>query len=425
MQCRFFRILPSPVLFFPLSIKSVDRDPADPASRIDREISERSRRLVLGSCLDEDLQSILSALVVVCGKGKYLRILNAVTCRRPVPEFTRKLLHEVVCADAETSMEDLRTVQQDIALVMASAIEELKGWAGKYVDRLLVLSVTEPELSVGNDDRTWSLVELTDTHLLAEQTGIPVISSFEKRDILAGGNGRNLDALPTWILFGDRSRTVASTDRILFTIGAQAKAFYLPASDGIDSKLPDIQIVKSDGLNRFRTTLNCFELEDLQTLNLDGSEISMEQADLDRQLELDKISRADFVRSSIVRLVDEISDRITSILPSSRIPGEIVIDAPHQVLGSIANQFRRRWAHARIYDGFGWEKNGCQLHPILAATLGVLSIDQLPANIPWITGAKSQKVLGTLTPGSPANWRQLLREMADFQPPVMRLRDAI
>ena len=62
---------------------------------------------------------------------------------------------------------------------------------------------------------------------------------------------------------------------------------------------------------------------------------------------------------------------------------------------------------------------------VVAAVLGLFHIDQMPANIPWLTGAESQRILGRLTPGRPSNWRQLLRSMADFHPAPMKLKDAV
>lgn len=417
-------------MFFPLSVKDVVRDPFDPASRIDREISDRNRRLALGTCLKNDFQSLSAAMVVATGKGKHLRILDAVTTNSPLPEFTTRLLREAVFGQKPPTMAELQTLQTDIALAQAAAVEQLKSSAGKYVDRLLVVSVTQPDLALSkhHKDSQWP-ISLSAPHVLAEHTGLSVVSSFANRDILAGGTGRGLDALPAWILFADRNCRIASKNRILFCIGQTARAYYLPASDGIDSDLPEIRIASCDGLNRFdsirHTDRQATELDDLQKLNLNGIDLELDSEQLSQLIRSRKISKSDFVRSSIVNIVNDISRLIkTQSSPSANVD-EIVVQADPELIGTFANQFRRAWAATNVYDGFGWDISNSHLQPILAATLGILSIDQLPANIPWLTGAYSQKVLGTITPGSPANWRQLLREMADFQPPVMRLRDAV
>jgi len=54
------------------------------------------------------------------------------------------------------------------------------------------------------------------------------------------------------------------------------------------------------------------------------------------------------------------------------------------------------------------------LDALVAAILGMFHIDQLPGNLPRLTGATSQRILGRLTPGRPANWRQLIRAMAQY-----------
>ena len=417
-------------MFFPLSVKDIVRDPFDPASRIDREISDRSRRLALGTRIEDDFQSLSSAMVVATGKGKYLRVLNAVTNNSPLPEYTAQLLKEVVFGDEQPTIVELQTMQTDIALAQSSAIEQLKSSAGKYVDRLLFVSVTQPEFAfTKNHQKTQWPVLLSAPQVLAENTGLSVISSFANRDILAGGTGQGLDALPAWILFADRNYRIASKNRILFRIGQTARAYFLPASDGIDSDLPDIKIASCPGLNRFDSigseSKHSINLDELQRLNLDGNDLEIDSEKLEQLVRSGQISNSDFVRSCVVNLVNHVSDKIKSELPASTNVGEIVVHAEPEILGTFANQFRRAWPATNVYDGFGWDISNSHLQPILAATLGILSVDQLPANIPWVTGAYSQKVLGTITPGSPTNWRQLLREMADFQPPVMRLRDAV
>ena len=414
-------------LYFPLSVKDIVRDPFDPAGRIDREISDRNRRLAMGTCLTENLRSISSALVVATGKGKYLRILSAKTVEHELPEYTSKLL-QVVARQKNPSLEDLHTLQADIAAAQAATIEELKCSAGKYVDRLLVVSVTHPDHLLGDlFRRTSTAVDFSNANVLSESTGLSVVNSFASRDVLAGGTGKYLEALPAWILFADRDRHIASKNRVLFLIGKSARAYFLPASDGIEHDLPGVRMAASKGLDRFDNLNNDRSgIDDLQLLNLDGNEIeSRNFSELRDLLEAGKISLPDFVRSSVVDLVGEISQGIKNELPAKAEINEIVVHTDPAIIGTIANQFRRVWPNINVYNGFGWDASNNHLQPILTATLGILSIDQLPANVPWITGASSQKVLGKLTPGSPTNWRQLLREMADFQPPVMRLRDAV
>ena len=61
----------------------------------------------------------------------------------------------------------------------------------------------------------------------------------------------------------------------------------------------------------------------------------------------------------------------------------------------------------------------------LAALLAAMFIDQMPGNVPTLTKASGQRLLGRITPGSAAAWRKLLINMNDTESPTMRLKDAV
>ena len=63
--------------------------------------------------------------------------------------------------------------------------------------------------------------------------------------------------------------------------------------------------------------------------------------------------------------------------------------------------------------------------PLIAGTHGFLHVDQVPSNLPWISGTEVPRILGILTPGAASRYRSLLIEMSDYRPPVMTLRDAV
>jgi hypothetical protein len=60
-----------------------------------------------------------------------------------------------------------------------------------------------------------------------------------------------------------------------------------------------------------------------------------------------------------------------------------------------------------------------------AAMLGLLYLDHVPANLPTLTGARTARVLGRLTPGSVVHWHRLVRELAARRPSTVTLRSAI
>jgi hypothetical protein len=59
------------------------------------------------------------------------------------------------------------------------------------------------------------------------------------------------------------------------------------------------------------------------------------------------------------------------------------------------------------------------------ALLGLLHLDQVPAAATAITGARTPRVLGRLTPGSLVHWHRLVRELAALRPSAVALRSAV
>ena len=58
------------------------------------------------------------------------------------------------------------------------------------------------------------------------------------------------------------------------------------------------------------------------------------------------------------------------------------------------------------------EVNGHARKAVAAALLAALCLDGVPANLPQATGAAGSRLLGSLTPGSSANWARCLTWMA-------------
>jgi hypothetical protein len=275
---------------------------------------------------------------------------------------------------------------------------------------------------------------LGDPGLLAAHSGITVIDAFPIRDVVAGGTGLGLEALPAWILAADRFRHVAVKKRLLIVIRQSTTAFFLPPSDGLDDQLPDIQLFTAMGTALFQPIQAQFAdlgLPELSHLNLQGTAVDELQAEIaaNKSLNnvktwLEKVGPANLVRTTFVSLVDNIVRQFQCLLKPRDYVDEIFVDCHPAIIGAVVNQFRQFCDVPIRQDAApGGQPGG--LCPVLVGLLGLLGLDQTPANVPAITGANGQRILGRISPGSPSNWRQLLREMADYQPPAMRLRDAV
>lgn len=436
-------------MLFPFQPNTLHRDPLDPAQRIEREVGDRGRRLVIGLSLEPNNRLATGALVVVAGKGKYLRPIRSVTCSRPLPKETTQMLARSAKGH-DVSLLDVEAIQHDVALLLAGMVEELKRHAGKYVERLLLLAVMDQGLLRHSEAADSQYLPLCNAEVLAETSGISVVDSFPARVLATGGRTVGLTALPSWLLFADRAPKQASRNRLAIRFGAEAEAFFLPASDGSDLELPEIRFAHTACLSLLEELLETITTKNppeqgiesaLARLSLNGNfneplrdrftesgifEARGSRANVAASLTNLPCSLPDQIRTSLVCIVDGLTTQIRKQIGEQQVH-DIVVDTHPDMAGTFLNQLQRSWPKATFrndFAGYGADSEG-NLNSILAGVLGTMSIDQMPANVPWITGTSSQKLLGKITPGSPSSWRQLLREMADYQPPAMRLRDAV
>ncbi|MDB2686061.1 anhydro-N-acetylmuramic acid kinase [Mariniblastus sp.] len=334
---------------------------------IHRSLENRQHRLCAGISLDPNFESIHGCLAVLKGRGKFSRLKFATGASVELSASLKAGCREVSQATAPSAF-DLQFLLRDLADVQTLVIEQLKQEAGKYVDRVLAISVADPGLWFSDFDGKKLYMPMCDPTTIAESTGIAVIDSLPTRDLAVGGTGQALAALPLWVILADRNPRVAETDCVLVDLTKpRPETFWLPASDGLDAEVPKIkwQVADSDA-----TT--------------------------------DEIVAKATLENPRARLLVHLDPKFS---PESH-SGAAWTDLPYQPLSEVIGET-------------------VNLDSLVAALLGMFHIDQLPGNLPNLTGARSQRILGRLTPGRPSNWRQLIRAMAQHQPAPMKLKDAI
>ena len=507
-------------MIFPTLALWSNADPQDAVGRIDRALNDRNHRLMAGLSITKKFDRVQGALVVSQGNGKYVRLRHVVESSETIPESIRRDCREFTLHQ-NNDCGQLSQALSDLAEVQATVVEKLKCAAGKYVDRVLAVSVCDPGFWQKDFDGSVSYMPMCDPTRLAELCGVTVIDAFPARDLCVGGKAKTLDALPNWILFADRNSKIASQTRCLVCVDDSTQSFLLPASDGLDAELPAIQHFQTIGFEFLNEVVRrCFPRSELgqdsndryRQLNrlyadglnteslrkkwetrvatigtgfrgshesLDGQPNELEshrdqlpgnssknrQDSTDsRSSNLSPLTRAivadaeaflterpdglsSVVRTGVRWVVDLV---IQDLLARTQFNSnqscaesknsdckiaQVLVACPAQYEACLINQIRQLLGESQALNsvtvlptkqlqepkGIGHD----ELPSVHAALLGLFHIDQMPANIPWITGADSQRILGRLTPGRPANWRQLVRVMADFQPPPMKLKDAI
>ena len=345
------------------SSEAVDNGP----DLIHRSLENRRHRLCAGISVDANFARVHGCLAVLKGRGKFARLKYATGASIELSASLRKNCREAFHATAPNAF-DLQFLLRDLADAQTLVFEQLKQEAGKYVDHVLAISISDPGLWFSDFDAKQLYMPMCDPTTIAETTGVTVIDALPQRDLAVGGTGRSLAALPLWIILADRNPRVADTDCVLVDLTKpRPETYWLPASDGLDALVP---------------------------------EIKWQEADPDATID-EIVAKATLrnPRASLFVHVDPAN-------PPQRRPTASWMDLPHQ----------------RLTEVIGETVN---LDALVAALLGMLHIDQLPSNLPNLTGARSQRILGRLTPGRPSNWRQLIRAMAQHHPAPMKLKDAI
>ena len=460
--------------------------PEDPQGKIDRALYDRSHRLMAGLSIDHRFRRVHGALAVTVGHGKYLRLRHVIELSKDIPRPVAEACQSFVKGLSSEAVE-LASLRVDIASLQANVVEQIKREAGKYVDRVMAVAVSDPGIWAEDFDGKETYTGLTDATRLAELSGVTVIDDFSARDLAVGGRGAPLEPIPLWLLLADRNGKVASQNRAVICAGGSQRdcgGYLLPASDGLDAELPSVQRFSAFGFS-FLGRLGQLACEvrrpvpDLDKLYAEGksdeSLLQMLVAVLDvhqrnggqigpaeiEQCGQDQISANQICANQISEKQPaklSVDERLLSVVKSylaqhpQRLASAVrtsvvaVVDATIQQMQrlTLASDLTEIWVAAQpsfeasIINRFGQKLHGIEVNSIAkhgftadslpaltTAILGLLHVDQMPANVPWLTGADGQRILGRLTPGRPSNWRQLVRAMADFQPPAMKLRDAV
>ncbi len=454
---------------------------ADPNDQIDRAIQNRSHRLIAGVAVSQDFTRVAGALLITVGRGKYLRRRHIFEVSIEIPASISNGCREFFRRE-EQSTREMVPLMADLAELQSALIDKLKRHAGKYVDRVIAVAVTDPGVWITDFDGKESYRSFCDADKLAELTGLTVIDALPARDLQVGGRGRLLAAIPLWLLAADRNPKIAKTSRAVLMTGGMSGddggGFYLPPSDGLDADLPEIRHIDLSGWEfcnhwsraieaktnrsygawyaegrddvelrqRLQQALPFFKMGDrhVSTISIQQPEVSA-SVDLNPSLIFDtKINKqlaaiidtcaansgqslANLVKTLTATVVDHAVEQLGVDPHSAKSVQEILVAVPASMESPVIHRLQERFQGKvniiQSVNGLGVSES-C-LPAAISAMLGLLHIDQLPANVPWLTGANSQRILGRLTPGRPGNWRQLVRMMADFQPAAMKLKDAV
>lgn len=419
-----------------------------------------SKRWIIGLSSGSSLDGVEAALVEVEGMGLDLRLRLVHHVHQDYPHDLRALIVSVETAGPDVGVEGRAVTAGDASEATASLGPMRKSYYGKHaglLHRLLgeifsvaALRVAEqarvslqqvqcvgfPGHTVWHDaeGRYASTLCLGMAALVAERTGLTSVSDFRARDVAVGGQGFPLTAVVDFLLFRDPQE-----HRVLLHLGELATLVSLPAGgqlrDVVGFQAAPCNILLDGLMRRLTHGREIFDAGGKHAVQ--GRCI---EPVLQHWLSHPALLRRPPKSLSRHAFGEEFVSQAMKQARESHWPlHDLLCTASHFVARSIATALRRfvpspptrvLLSGGGIRNGFLWqlltqqftgvplEKTdvyGVPAHmrkALASAGLAALIVDNVPANLPPVTGASGTRLLGSITPGSSTNWARCLGWMA-------------
>ncbi|MDG2380386.1 MAG: anhydro-N-acetylmuramic acid kinase [Pirellulaceae bacterium] len=294
-----------------------------------------------------------------------------------------------------------------------------------------------------------------DTSLLSKITGLTIIDDLPGRDRAYGGHGGPVEAIGIWMLLADRGQIPGRRIRAVVQFDTTLRLLLLPPRQPL--QIPNHLICHELGPGQSLLDQILLELVDEsvsdpygklavqgrhrptllqrweQLFNETSSNWSPHGPATDPWIQVlrdwsqtQSISLHDALCTAIQMLTGRLAQHVKHELPRSQPVGQIILAGAGHTNAFFVRELQQRLPEVEIAF---LEPDKILPTPSLgaaaAAVLGQLHLDQIPGNSPALTGTDVPRVLGRLTPGNPANWHEVLANLAKTLPAKLPLRSAI
>lgn len=397
------------------------------------------KRWLIGLTSGSSLQGVDSALVDATGIGMELRPRLVHFVRLPLARDLRDLMARLAGGQV-ASIRSVSLVHRLLGESFAQAAKILVEQAKVPMSQVQCIGCPGHTIWHEPDGRFPSTLALGMAGAIAERTGVTTVSDFRARDLMVGGQGVPMTPVMDYLLFHKPNEA-----RVLIHLGGMATVLWLPGAGGLRNLLG------------FQAA-PCSLLLDNLMLRLTGGKESFDAGGkhavqgccieplLQRWLAHPALQRRppkvmprqEFGEEFIVQTLQEAKHQQWSL-------HDVLCTATHFVARSILQALQRfipgpiqriLLSGGGVRNGLLWrllEQNLEQIpveridqhgmspdarKAVAFAGLAALTLDGVSANLPSATGASGSRLLGTVTPGSPANWARCLTWMASQASPL-------
>jgi anhydro-N-acetylmuramic acid kinase len=401
-------------------------------------------RWIIGLAAGSGGDGVDAALLEATGTGLDLRARLVHALHQPHPRELREL---VVRAGGEGDAKQLSLLHRLLGETLAAASRQVADRASFSLSKAQCIGCPGHTVWHDPEGRFPSTLALGMPAVVAERTGVTVVSDFRSRDVAAGGQGVPLAALADAMLFRHAAET-----RLLVHLGGLARVVLLPTG----GRPADIVGFEAAPCNLLLDALMRQVTGGREPFDAGGKHAVQgrcSEALLQRWLGHPVLTRRPpkslprhaFGAAFAARAVQEARELKLE-------PYDVLCTATHFVARAVAAAVRRflpagrpidrvllsgggtrnglLWALlTQALDGPALEKTDAAGVPAEArkamgfGVLAALTVDGVAAGVPSATGAVASRLLGSLTPGSSANWARCLAWMASQTAHLARLDD--
>jgi anhydro-N-acetylmuramic acid kinase len=397
-----------------------------------------STRWIIGLSSGSSADGVDAALVEIESVGLDLRARLVHGSHQPFGRELRELLLRVAGGRCETR--EVSWLQRVMGETFAAAARQTADQASFSLQKVQCIGCSGHTVWGDPDGRFPSLLSVGMAAVVAERTGVTTLSDFRARDLAAGGQGAPLGALADYLLFRDDA---TDQGRLLIHLGGTAQVVYLPPK----GRVQDVIGFEAGPCNILLDAL-MRQLTGGQENFDNGGKYAVQGRCIDPLLQSwlahpfhqrrppKSLARHTFADPCAAQVVSQAKEQKWS-------PFDVLCTATHFVAQTVAGAIRQFLAHRvsgteRVLLSGGGTCNGLLWHlleqrlgggkplersdaagvpwqcrgAMVTAVLAALTVDGVPANVPQATGAAGSRLLGSLTPGTSANWARCVNWMA-------------
>jgi anhydro-N-acetylmuramic acid kinase len=397
------------------------------------------QRWVIGLASGSSGDGVYAALAELDGIGLDMRprLLHALhqQCPPDLRDLLRRVSSSAPCETRETAL-----VHRLLGETFAAAARAVAGAASLSFQQVQCIGCAGHTLWHEIDGRFPSTLTSGMPAIVAERTGVTVVSEFRGRDVAAGGQGVPLAALPDFLLFRHPQE-----NRVLLHLGGVARVVFIPANarphEVFGFEAAPCNVLLDALMRRLTNGRESYDAGGKHAVQGKCVESLLEQWRAHPALQPrpprsipEHVFGDEFAAQAVAQAVQAQCGLHDLLCTATHFVARTILDSLEKYLPAQPRPNRVLLSGGGVRNGLLWrlleqqfgivpldrtDEVGVPANARKALSFGLLAaltMDGVPGNLPSVTGAAGPRLLGNLTPGTMSNWSRCLSWMAAQTP---------